>query len=213
MRYIGYALTLSLVLVFSSSFQATSLPAIHAPQVGQAVQGVVPIIGTTAVEGFQNAELSFAYYTNPTDTWFMLVQSETPIENEVLTEWDTTTISDGDYTLRLIVRLDDGRELKTSVERVRVRNYTVIETDTPTPTMPTSTPAPSVTPAPSSTPTITPTQTRTPPPIIITPLPANPAQLSDRVVLTNIGFGVLIALGCLTLYSIYLGMRSLFRRG
>ena len=202
----------SLSLLLRISLQDTRIPVIHAPQSGQALQGVISIVATTAVDGFQNAELSFAYFNNPTNTWFSLAESETPVENEILAQWDTTTISDGDYTLRIVVRLEDGSELSTEVEGVRVRNYTAIETETPTPTVPTPTPAPSETVAPSRTPTITPSPSRTSVPVTRTPPPPNPAQLSNEVLLSSIGLGALAALGLLTLLGFYQGLRYLFRR-
>jgi hypothetical protein len=206
------ALSLGLLLLLRLLMQAASAPAIHAPLEGQALQGVVSVIGTTAVEGFVSAELSFAYLDNPTDTWFLIAQSDALVENDVLAQWDTTTISDGDYTLRLVVRLSDGGELSASVGGVRVRNYTAIEADTPTPTVPTPTPQASETLAPTMTPTITPAPSETPVPPTPSAPPPNPAELSRSTLLSSIGRGALAVVGLFALLGVYQGLRALFRR-
>ena len=204
-------LPLSLLLI-RLLLQGATAPAIHSPLGGQAVQGIVPLTGNTAMEGFISAELSFAYLNNPTDTWFLIAQSDTPVENDILAQWDTTTISDGDYSLRLVVRLNDGSEHSTSVEGVRVRNYTAIEADTPTPTVPTPTPQASETLVPTQTPTITLTPTATLVPITPTAPPPNPAELSSDAILSSVGRGILAVIGLFALLGLYQGIRSLFRR-
>ena len=118
----------SIMLLFMHLLsQTTPAPAIHSPVGGQALQGIVQILGTTSIEGFRSSELSFAYLVNPTDTWFKISESEVQVENGVIADWDTTTISDGDYILRLVIKLGDGNELMSSVDGVRVRNYSPIE--------------------------------------------------------------------------------------
>lgn len=103
---------------------------ISAPYPGQALQGSVSIQGETNVAGFSRGELSFSYTNDPTDTWFLIQELETPARGE-LYRWDTTTISDGDYNLRLLVTLNDGRQSTVIISGLRVRNYTPIETETP----------------------------------------------------------------------------------
>jgi hypothetical protein len=206
----AYAISLGMLLLFY--LQAAPAPVIQSPAGGQALQGVVSITGTTAMEDFLSAELSFAYLNNPLDTWFLIAQSEAPVESGVLAEWDTTTISDGDYSLRLVVRLVDGRELSARVEGVRVRNYSAIEADTPTPTVSTPTSQASETLAPTQTATITPTSSATPVQATPTPLPPNPAELSEAALFSYFGRGVLAAFGLFALLGIYQGLRSLARR-
>jgi hypothetical protein len=201
-----------LLLVTHLLWQAAPEPVITSPVAGQALQGIVQISGTTAVEGFQSAVLSFAYGYNPTDTWFKISVSDTPVQDGVLAEWDTTRISDGDYTLRLTVKLADGGELVEMVESVRVRNYTPIEADTPTPTMPTPTPRPSETLAPTVTPSITPTPTVTPVIATSTAPPPNPAELSQAAVLSSIGLGILATAGLFAVFGLLYGIRRLIRR-
>jgi hypothetical protein len=174
---------------------ATPFVTILSPVSGQALQGNVPVAGSLAVPGFSSAELLFSYADNPTSTWF-LIQNITGIrEGSPLAQWDTTTISDGTYTLRLVVRLDDGSEIEQNVTGLRVRNYTPIETETPTPVTPT------IAPVLVGTPTATLTPTPLPP--TPTPFPPNPAQLTSQQYREGFGKGALAVLGFFALMGLY----------
>lgn len=141
---------------------------IQEPRPGQALQGSVRIIGSTNIRNFGRSELAFAYQNNPTDTWFLLAESNQGVVNEVLAVWDTTEIADNIYQLRLTVITKDNQKHIYMVEGLRVRNYTPIETDTPQPDLDReleselqTTPAPT---RPANTPT---------------PLPTNPLILRE----------------------------------
>jgi len=179
--------------------------AINSPTTGQALQGTISVTGHTSVKGFLHAELSFAYTQDLTDTWFLIYESDKPVSAGELTQWDTSTITDGEYNLRLVVTLEDGSHLPTQATNLRVRNYTPIETNTPEST---------VTHAPGDTlvPTITPTPTVTPVPPTATPLPPNPAQITPQDILVIIGKGILVAFGFFALMGIYQLIRSATRR-
>ena len=181
--------------------------AILSPQPGQALQGTVPIVVKTAVEGFEAVELAFAYAINPTGTWFTIFQGNQTIADEPMTQWDTSQISDGVYTLRLIVKLSDGTQRTVDVAGLRVRNYTAIESDTPTPVTPSATPPPKDTPSPSPTPAPTGT------PLLPTPTlqPTNPAILGKTQVLASVAQGGLVAVGLFALAGLY-GMLRWMRR-
>jgi hypothetical protein len=182
---------------------AATAPAILSPRPGQALQGTVPIVVETRLEGFEAVELEFAYANNPTGTWFTLFQGSQPVSQSSLAQWDTSQISDGTYTLRLTVKLSDGSQQSVEAAGLRVRNYTLIESDTPTPVTPSPTPPPADTPAPSQTPT--PTGTRRPP--TPTPLPANPAVLERSQVLASIALGGLGVLALFALGGLYVALR------
>lgn len=168
---------------------------IRSPQAGEVLQGQVTITGGSDIAGFVSAEISFAYASDPTNTWFVISTSNQPVVDGTLAIWDTMAITDGIYTLRLRVYLADGTFLDVTIPDLRLRNYTPIETATPTVT-------PLVlTPLPSATPTATPNPTST-------PLPPNPAALSARDVYVNLGYGALVA----TLFFILFGLYSYFRR-
>jgi hypothetical protein len=182
----------------------TEIPsaAILSPAEGQAVQGSLPVVVFTAVQGFASAELSFGYVNNPTGTWFLIAQSIAPLVNEQMASWDTNLITDGIYDLRLIVRLQDGSQQERSVKGVRVRNYSPIETDTPTPLTATATFAPGE--APTLTQTIVPTATPT-----FTALPTNPAEMTTDAIVGSLGKGTVAVAGIFLLLGIYIVYKKL----
>jgi hypothetical protein len=195
--------------------QVTVVPRIYinSPYPGQALQGSVPIEGNTDIPGFKAAYLYFAYTNNPTDTWFLIYEDTSPVTSGTLTQWDTTTITDGNYDLRIIVTLEDGSQLTDYVSGLRVRNYSPIETNTPTvpPAVATTiVSTPGDNPLPTGTPTPNPTPTASPTPIPPTPtsLPRNPAELSLPTIFASLGRGALIAVGLFALLGIYLAARS-----
>jgi hypothetical protein len=174
------------------------------PIPGQALQGLVTIVGNLAVPGFISAEVSFTYHNDPRDTWFLIEQLNAIPIGEAITEWDTTILTDGEYDLRVLVDASTG-PITIEILGLRVRNYSSIETDTP---------APTASPAPQDTPIPTPTETttETPIPSTSTPLPTNPARISDQDVLSSMGRGALLALGFFALLGLYQAIRSWLRR-
>jgi hypothetical protein len=173
------------------------------PQPGEALQGVVSISGTTDVPGFRSAQVDFAYRSNPTGTWFLIQQSSAPVKEGALAAWDTTTITDGEYRLRVQVFLQDGTVMESVVNSLRVRNYTIIETSTPeaqpagqATAMPTATPRPDF-------------QVQT---LEATPLPTNPAQVTIQDLQASALRGVLAVFCALLVGALYLGVRALTRR-
>jgi hypothetical protein len=168
---------------------------IQSPVSGQALQGNIPVLGDLAVTGFSSTELLFSYADNPTGTWFLIQNITGASAGSPLAQWDTTTISDGTYTLRIVVQLADGSEIEQSVTGLRVRNYTPIETETPTPVTPT------VAPVLVGTPTATPTPTPIPP--TPTPFPQNPAQLTGQQYGEGFGKGALAVFGFFALMGLY----------
>lgn len=107
---------------------------ITAPQTGKVVQGLVVVTGSVTVLGFSSYELSFAYKDDPTNTWFTIQTSSNPVVEGELGIWDTTVLTDGDYSLRLKVFLLDGSSRETIITDLLVRNYTAMPTATITPT-------------------------------------------------------------------------------
>lgn len=181
---------------------------ISAPLPGQALQGDIVISGNTSIDGFAASEISFGYSGDPTDTWFSIQYSTIPVDNALLAHWDTTTITDGDYTLRLVIDTVDGEQITLIVPGLRVRNYTPIETDTPTPLPPSATPGPGTPVPPSATPSETPVPSATPLPPTPTPLPTNPAIISEKDVRMTVFTGAGVGIGLLSLFGILVGIRQ-----
>ena len=181
-----------------------STPVITAPTAGQVLHGPVAVTGLTSIPNFSLADVSFAYASDSTNTWFSISATTQPITNDVLASWDTTTISDGDYILRLRVTLQDGTFQDVTVP-VQVRNYTALAPATatvtatvpalqiPTPILVADTPT-SI--APTAVPFSTPT-----------PFPPNPAEITQSQIYANLQRGA-IAIGILfLLFGIILRLR------
>jgi hypothetical protein len=178
-------------------------PAVLSPTQGQALQGSVPIVVNTSVDEFASVELTFSYAKNPTDTWFFIAETEQTASNAEIAEWDTTTLTDGNYTLRLAVTKRDGSQVTVTVPGLRIRNYTAIETATPT------FPAPSATSAPGDTPMPTASLVPSPSPVRLTstPLPPNPAQVSPRDLGLSMAQGALAVFAFFALFGLVLAVR------
>jgi hypothetical protein len=180
---------------------------ISSPVPGQAVQGSVVIRGTINLDGFQSYEVDFAYSADPTRTWFLIQESTIPIEDGILAVWDTSTITDGDYTLSLVVKLTSGKNNEVSISDIRVRNYSPIETDTPSPRPPNVTLVPGIPGVVASLPA-TPTIMVTSLSPTSTPLPTNPAEITSSQVMLTMGKGVAFTIGVFTVLGAYLGLRT-----
>lgn len=192
-------------LALPSVIAASPQLAVVSPRPGEALQGVVTITGSSAVDSLVAMEVSFAYSRDTGRTWFLIQESQQPVSGGALATWDTTTITDGDYDLRLLVSLKDGAQLQVVVSGLRVRNYTPVEASTPT-----LTPLVSATPWPTLAPTGTPTLTSIPP--TTTPLPPNPAALTHVDYLTSLAQGMAIAMLLFLALGIYLGVKGLLKR-
>ncbi|OIO90514.1 MAG: hypothetical protein AUK02_01065 [Anaerolineae bacterium CG2_30_58_95] len=168
----------------------SSQVSIRSPQAGEALQGQVTITGNSNVAGFVSAEVSFSYTNDPTGAWFLIAASDQPVAQGTLAVWDTTTITDGLYTLRLRVTLADGDFVDAIAPDLRVRNYTLVETSTPTAAPLQATPVPEATA--TATPYLTPTA-----------LPPNPAALSQSRIYASLGYGVVGALLFFLIFGVY----------
>jgi hypothetical protein len=169
------------------------------PESGVLLRGVVDIRGTA----FSAWDLSFSYRDNPMSTWFLLSQSSETISNGLFATWDTNSIVDGMYVLRLRIMAADGTQEKKVNVRVANQLPQKTETSTPTPaaTIPEWTETATVTPTqllvseveiiPTSlvTPTVLPTSFATP--TILSTLPDNPAVLNPKDIMINLGKGIL----------------------
>jgi hypothetical protein len=220
MRLLLFLLTIMVILYPHSAVAEASIGSglqvspeyraiIDSPRAGQVIQGSVVIRGKMDTGVFQSFELGFAYANDPTHTWFLILESTAPVPDGVLGTWDTSNITDGVYTLRLLVTLTDGAQVEALVKDLRVRNYTPIETDTPSPTPIYVTLAPGI---PAASDGHTPTPTQRIYPITPTPLPTNPAVITPAQITLSLGKGAMISIGILSLLGIYLGLGSILHR-
>jgi hypothetical protein len=163
------------------------------------VQGSLTVTGSTDLPGFDYAELSFSYSGTQPESWFLIQQMRAPVKEGALGVWDTTTIADGNYRLRLQVFLAGGKTAEAYTSGVRVRNYTPLETSTPTsPQASAERPLSAATPLPSS-----PTPRATP-----TALPPNPAQILPASLLSSLGWGAGAASLLFLLLALYQAVHS-----
>lgn len=149
-------------------------------QAGDVLQGVVSIQGTVKAEQFSHYEVSFAYASDTTGTWFLIAQGSQPVENGLLASWDTSLITDGDYRLRVLIRLLDGSSEELLLPNIRVRNYTVVETKVIPAELTVLTASPA---------TETPTATQTVETAANMPFAGNPGSISEA------DFGKMLAVG------------------
>jgi len=190
-----------LILFFAQDFPV----AITSPRAGDVLRGQVSVIGSTDVPNFLSAQLDFAYASDSTDGWFALQAFPQPALDSPLFLWDTASITDGDYQLRLRVTLTDGA-IQEVIIPVTIQNDALLSPPTP---LPTSTPASGIgvqipTPfllAASPTPTEIPRPTPT-------PLPANPAALNRNDIYASLSRGALVIIGLFIFSAIILRLRN-----
>jgi len=170
------------------------------PLHGQTLTGSVNITGSIALDGWTSYELAFSDANGAAPSWFIFAAGTNPVPGGPLVAWDTTTLTDGDYNLRLRVFTPGGSQ-DVFVYGLRVRNYTV---DTPVPTITlTPTASPIVTAVPTSTPAPTSTPYSTP-----TPMPPNPASLRPGEIVFNLGRGALFTALLFGIFGLFLRMRA-----
>jgi len=193
---------LLLSLVFLLAAQESPPIAITSPAPDEILRGQVTITGKVDVPSFVSAQLDFAYASNPTNTWFSIQTFSQPLADSTLAAWDTTSITDGDYVLRLRVNFEDGTSQEVNVP-VKIGNEM----------LPTPTTEPTVTPEADSvlipTPFLlaaSPTPTEVPRPTP-TALPSNPVSLRQTQIYASLGRGALVILGLFALAGIIIRVR------
>jgi hypothetical protein len=199
LRTVGlFLLALLFTIQPAQPVSAQSRLELTSPSDGEVIQGLVPVMGSIHLDEIRSGEVSFAYNHNPTDTWFLIGQFEDPPADGLLATWDTTTIADGIYTLRVRVELEDGEVLFQFARGLRVRNYTPVETATPAPTTSAASPVTTETPAPVA-------NNNNP---AATPLPTNPAVLTPTDLTSGMVNGAIAVGGIFLIVGIYLAVRK-----
>lgn len=176
---------------------------ITSPLAGDVLRGEVTIAGTTDIPNFFSAQLDFAYASNPADTWFPIQTLSQPVTDSAITTWNTSSISDGDYILRLRVNLLDNTFQEITVpfqigNDVAFSTPTVIQTSTlnavevqiPTPFLLAASPTPTTPPRPTP-----------------TALPTNPASLGQTAIYASLGRGALVILGLFAFSGLIIRLR------
>lgn len=186
--------------IFLLAIQALTI-SITSPQNGETIRGQIEIQGVMDVPNFASAEIGFNYASNAGDTWFSIQTFSQPIQNSTLAIWDTTSLTDGDYNLRLRVFMQDGSVQEIIVTDLKIRNQeipTATATQTPLPQFDNSTPTPRI---------IQPTE------IILsfptsTPLPANPASVTTNSIYKIFAQSAVVVLVLFILFSLLIRFRK-----
>jgi hypothetical protein len=176
--------------------------AITSPAPEEVLRGQVTITGRVDIVNFTSVQLEFAYASNPTDTWFTIQTFSQPMVDPTLAVWDTTSITDGDYVLRLRVNFEDGTSQEATVP-IKIGNDAL-----PTPTA-AATSTPEADAAFLPTPFLlaaSPTPTEVPRPTP-TALPSNPASLEGNQIYSSLGRGALVILGLFALAGLIIRVR------
>lgn len=105
--------------------------AITSPEAGSAVQGKVEIKGYVKATDFAGYELDFSNASSTGSGWFPIQASDQNPTDGSLGFWDTNSITDGNYRIRLTVHYKNAGQAEVYVEDIRVRNYSPMETNTP----------------------------------------------------------------------------------
>jgi membrane peptidoglycan carboxypeptidase len=136
-----WARALGVALAPTERSDPNNLPVvITTPAWGSIVSGVVTVSGRAASSDFESYRLEYGAGASPA-AWTAILESTTPVSDDVLGSWDTRSLTAGTYTLRLVVR-DRGRgELSTITTVTISRRETPKPVPTPRP-QPTSTPTP-----------------------------------------------------------------------
>lgn len=191
-----------LLVLFLIAAQDTPPLAITSPASGEVLRGQVTVTGKIDVSSFLSAQLEFAYASDPTNTWFTIQAFSQPMTDSTLAVWDTTSITDGDYVLRLRLNFEDGTSQEVTVP-IKIGNDL----------LPTATPEPSPTPEPATilipTPFLlaaspTPTDLPRPTPTL---LPPNPVSLGQNQIYTSLGRGALVILGLFAIAGLIVRVR------
>jgi PKD repeat protein len=109
---------------------------ILSPVPGNVVAGNVQILGAAVHPQFLQYQLEYGPEGAP-NLWYQATSAQqVPINNGILGVWNTTSVPDGAYNLRLRVYLRDGTTVATVVNNIRVQNRTATPIPSATPNIP-----------------------------------------------------------------------------
>ncbi|MDX1995819.1 MAG: PKD domain-containing protein [bacterium] len=111
---------------------------ILSPIPGNVVAGNVQVLGAASHPQFLQYQVEFGPDPNPGNLWYPATSVvQTPVSTYALLGiWNTTSLNDGLYQLRLRVFLRDGSNLQTVVNNIRVQNQAPTPVPTSTPNIP-----------------------------------------------------------------------------
>jgi hypothetical protein len=127
------AFVVAVAPVFGAPAGQEARPIIAQPGEGAVVRDVIQIIGTATHPQFQRYELYYAPYPVPSDQSWIFIgdahNNQQPLG--LLGTWDSRSVPDGAYALRVRVVKADGNYLDSDPRRVTVANTAPVDTPTP----------------------------------------------------------------------------------
>lgn len=93
---------------------------ITSPQPGDQISGTVNITGTANVPNFGFYKYEIAPMGS--QNWATIAAKRVPVNNESLGEWNTASLTNGDYFLRLVITDNIGESLEPCVIAIRILN-------------------------------------------------------------------------------------------
>lgn len=189
----------SFLFILPSVNQITPGLYVTSPIEGKVISGRVEIRGSVPDDNFESAEVSYAFSTEGTPNWFLISKLEQPVHDSTLAFWDTTTITDGVYKIKVLVNQRDGSTHEVIVENIKVGNYTSYDE-----VLPTSLPAIEGTETIAM--TVEPTEEPEPQP---TPFPRNPASIDRGEIVGSLSGGLILALLAMILLGVYAYFRKI----
>ena len=109
------------------------------------MRGVVQIVGSATHPQFDRYELRYAPWPPASDdSWVFVGDADyNPVQLGLLATWDSRSVTDGAYGLRVRVVKKDGNYLDSDPRVVQVANFRQVESPTPEVTDATTEPLPS----------------------------------------------------------------------
>ena len=93
------------------------LESISSPAAGAAVRGTVTIIGTVSADHFRSYRLEYA---SPGGAWVLIGEQSQAASNTTLGYWNTDSIPEGRYNLRLVMTNESGQIAPVFVQAVYI---------------------------------------------------------------------------------------------
>lgn len=129
-RSIGGLICLTVILILSvvltlpadKAFAQDPVAEILSPRTGESIRGAVTILGTASAPNFQRYKVEYASQQTDTVNWFLIGEVTQQVTNGPLAQWDTSTVDDGLYQIRLRLIQRDGAVVQTVVTGLIVQN-------------------------------------------------------------------------------------------
>ena len=107
-------------------------PIIAQPAQNAPVRGEVQIVGSATHPQFQRYELYFAPWPPSDQSWVFIGDAHfNPVQLGLLGTWDSRSVTDGTYGLRVRVVKQDGNYIDSEPRTVEVANFRQVASPTP----------------------------------------------------------------------------------